>query len=567
MLGMRQCTLAFLVAVGALTMTACSRDAGQAGGASGGAAGAVTCDRACLEGMADAYLAALARSDPAGLPLARDLRFAENNEVLTFPGGTWNTVTGLGAYRHHFADPQTGQVAVITVVEEGGTKIIYDLRLRIAEGAIREIEAMAVRDPAGARLYEEMGAPLPIFMESVPPAERVSRDDLVAVANQYLSGMVRNDPRGDYSFFADDCDRLEHARRTTNMAPEKYGHSDDTAFVTMSCREQFETGFLGFVTRIRDRRFVVDEERQTVFGMAFLDHDGTVRRIQMSTGNVFVVPPYFSVPRTLMVGEAWRVEKGRLRQIEMTLSEFPYGTRPAFETGDTWLERGAAAGDRQASAPCDRACLRRTIDGLLQAFTAHAPERVTLSPAVRFTENGQELSLGDGLWGTLTAVGRGGTYLVNPETGDAAFYGSIVEHDTPGTLALRLKAAGAVAGGGQLPVGRAVSSAGLITEIEAVIVRQETGGERGGTLTLFAPQLPDGFDGGTVRERRTLVRDDARNLSLSVMLRDVPEPPAGVSTGPFSVLTAIVHRHPGGIDGTLRSASRAVPFGMASGWE
>ncbi|HWT31457.1 MAG TPA: hypothetical protein VN240_10590, partial [Propylenella sp.] len=45
-----------------------------------GAAGARAqeCDRACLEGAADGYLAAMLAKDVSRLPLARDVRFAEN---------------------------------------------------------------------------------------------------------------------------------------------------------------------------------------------------------------------------------------------------------------------------------------------------------------------------------------------------------------------------------------------------------------------------------------------------------------------------------------------------------
>ncbi len=70
---------------------------------------------------------------------------------------------------------------------------------------------MIIRDPGGAARYEKMGQPLPIFQQTVPPENRTSRADMIAAANQYFSGMQNNDPKGDYSFFADDCNRLEHA--------------------------------------------------------------------------------------------------------------------------------------------------------------------------------------------------------------------------------------------------------------------------------------------------------------------------------------------------------------------
>lgn len=584
-------TIGLMVAVGA-----CSDRSARAPAATG-----APCDRACLEGFIDRYLTALAARDPSSLPLTDDVTFVENNQILRVGDGTWRTVTGLGTYRHYFADPEAGQVAVIAGIEERGSKAIYDLRLAIEDHRIAEIEALVVRDPNGARLYEELGAPLPIFVESVPPDRRVPRSELVRVSDLYFSGMERNRPDGDYSFFADNCDRLEHARRTTNMPAQTYGHSDDTVFVTLSCRQQFETGFLGFVTRIRDRRYaVIDEERQSVFAFAFLDHDGTVRAIPLSNGSVFTVPPYFSVPRTLQVGEAWRIENGKLRQIEMTLSEFPYGTRPRFDTGDTWLESGAAAA-HSASAiddPCDRRCLKGAMDRFLRALEAKDPALLELSADVRYTENGQRLNPGDGLWGTVTAVDRGGAYALDPATGQAGYYGAITEHDTKGILVARLRV-----------VDRRVA------EIEAVAVRRETAGERGGTLTLFAPRLPSapdpdglaarvralveplrpsdrvpaaemivaahGAPGGAARLRdaRPLVVDEEAGLVLDLGFFDVagttdsadipgigPVSLPEASTGPFTVMIASLHTVRQGNAAGVESVARSVPYGMTSAW-
>ncbi len=145
--------------------------------------------------------------------------------------------------------------------------------------------------------------------------------------------MVRNDGRGDYTFFHPDCDRLEHGLRTTNLPTrEAYGHSQDTDFRSLDCRRQFGMGFLGFVTDIRDRRFLVlDEERQVVLAMVYLDHDGSVRELPLSTGNTFVLPPYFNVPRGLTVVEGFKLRDGMIHRIEMTLIETPYGNAPPWE--------------------------------------------------------------------------------------------------------------------------------------------------------------------------------------------------------------------------------------------
>ena len=48
-----------------------------------GAGIAPACDRACMTGHVDRYLAALVRHDPSGLPLNRDVKFTENTARLT----------------------------------------------------------------------------------------------------------------------------------------------------------------------------------------------------------------------------------------------------------------------------------------------------------------------------------------------------------------------------------------------------------------------------------------------------------------------------------------------------
>src|SRR5688500_15259277 len=46
----------------------------------------VTCDRACLEGLEDQYLAALVAHAPKRLPLSADVRYTENDQLM--PIGT-----------------------------------------------------------------------------------------------------------------------------------------------------------------------------------------------------------------------------------------------------------------------------------------------------------------------------------------------------------------------------------------------------------------------------------------------------------------------------------------------
>ena len=54
------------------------------------------CDKACLEGFVDRYLAALVAKTPGQLPWASHVRFSENNVMLLVGDGLWGTITGRG---------------------------------------------------------------------------------------------------------------------------------------------------------------------------------------------------------------------------------------------------------------------------------------------------------------------------------------------------------------------------------------------------------------------------------------------------------------------------------------
>lgn len=92
----------------------------------------------------------------------------------------------------------------------------------------------------------------------------------------------------------------------------------------------------------------------------------------------------------------------------------------------------------QAPAPCDRGCLSGLLDRYLDTLVAREPSRLPLAPTVTFTENGQRLELGDGLW--HTATGRGGYRLdiADVEAGQAVLMGTIREAGVPAILVVRL---------------------------------------------------------------------------------------------------------------------------------
>jgi hypothetical protein len=190
---------------------------------------------------------------------------------------------------------------------------------------------------AAARV-EKLGTPNHLFLEAIPEAQRMSRADLIKTANMYFSGMQQNDGKGNYPF-TDDCNRIENGMQTTN-APLKEGQTrPDPATASnysavWSCKEQFQSGLLHFVTRIRDRRYVaVDQERGLVFSFAFFDHSaGKTRHFETPDGRAIVAGP--SQPWTWEIAEMFRVENGKLRQIEAVLQRSPYGMTSGWSSWD-----------------------------------------------------------------------------------------------------------------------------------------------------------------------------------------------------------------------------------------
>src|ERR1700733_8989020 len=190
-----------LSAVFAAIASACAARAGAA-------PPAASCDRACLEGVVNNYLAALAARDPSKVPFVADVKFTENTAKLKIGEGFWQTANGIGTFKLYFAEPETGEVGFIGTMREWDNPVIFCLRLKVGAGQIQEVEDFVVRDADAAKKLEAR-SPNPLFLKAVPAAERESREELVKTANMYFSGLQNNDGKGVYPF-ADDCNRVEN---------------------------------------------------------------------------------------------------------------------------------------------------------------------------------------------------------------------------------------------------------------------------------------------------------------------------------------------------------------------
>src|SRR5579862_10063031 len=283
------------------------------------------CDRACLNSYADQVLAAFVAHDPSTLPLARQVKYTENGQQLELGNGLWGTASGIGDYKIYADDPQAGEVMFMGTMLENGAPIVINLRLKIEIRRITEIESTIARKEAGSLARpENLVQPNPLFAETVPPAERRSRQNMIAIANSYFSAIEKG--HASYVPFDKDCNRIESGVQTTNNAALS---SAPDSVLGMGCADQIKTRNFQPDTLIRDRRFaVIDEERGLVFVLGFFDHDAQLRSYTMANGKA--VKQTRTGPWTWEIGEMFKIQDGKIMRVEAIVNTGIYGMKSGW---------------------------------------------------------------------------------------------------------------------------------------------------------------------------------------------------------------------------------------------
>ncbi len=293
----------------------------------------LNCNGACLDNVVDQYLSALTAHDPKRLPLSEDLKYTENDQLMAIGDGFWKTVEGPGNYRHTFADPEFGQIVFMGTMREAGTALLMTARLRIEHGRMTEIETVTYRQGNGgttgnADLDKPGYKPEDMWFKSIPPAQRLSRQEMISVADAYFSGLQKNDGKGVNGTgtypFTPDCHRIENGAPTTNVPRPPNEPPDAINGFAMDCRlGQFKLGYYFVVQRIHLRRYpVVDAERGVVWSHAVFDQ-GTLNSGTLSDGRKYSFKG-FNRPGSLLVTEAFLIENGKIRRVEMIGPSVPY---------------------------------------------------------------------------------------------------------------------------------------------------------------------------------------------------------------------------------------------------
>ena len=157
---------------------------------------------------------------------------------------------------------------------------------------------------------------------SVPCAERLSRAELVRIANAYFSGIERNDGKGDYPLarrLRAARERPRARRRPRAREPARQGPAERRRRSAASSNSA--AGVFFYVTRIRDRRFVlVDPERGLAFAFAFFDNAGGDSRFgTLPDGRSVESGP--KIPWTWAIAEVFKIERGLIGPVESVLHQ------------------------------------------------------------------------------------------------------------------------------------------------------------------------------------------------------------------------------------------------------
>jgi hypothetical protein len=392
------------------------------------ASAAENCDRACLISLMDQYLSAVVKHNPSGVPFAKTVKFVENITPTPLGKGLWETITGGPTdFKIYVADPVAGQIGFMGVIQDKEKPALLGARLKVVNGKISEIDHMV--SPISGPVPEGLKKPRPGLVTQLAPAERVSRAQMLKVANGYYEAIEQSD--GNETQFADECQRHENGITSANNqdplpkdAPA-VAPGSTAAFGRMKCGEQLSTGIMGYITKINQRRlFAVDQEMGLVMAFSVFNHDGEPNPLKIK--NVPGVTESkndwgkFTVPAC----HIYKIKKGKIYEIEaMAIVGVPY------QANDGWS--------------CDRKCLADIMDSYLAALPKHNPTGVPLASNVTLVENTKPTPIGKGLWETTTngpsAAHKFKIVVADPDTGEVGFMG-VIETQYKHTLAaIRLK--------------------------------------------------------------------------------------------------------------------------------
>lgn len=286
------------------------------------------CNRACLKNTVDKYLAALVAHDPSQVSLAPNVKFVENTVPMHPGDGLWKTASAVPAtFKIYVPDPVSEEVGFLGVMQENDKPIELALRLKVRNGKIIEAEHLIARNLM-PRSLANLKTPRPGLLATVPPDQRVARDQMLKIGASYYEALVTADAND--APFADDCVRRENGMQTTNNPPPaKPGFGTIGA---LGCAPQLHTHTFDYIKRIEPRRVeIADPETGLVFGLSQFRQpmDEKVVKI-VGVPGVDHVDMNFK-PFDLPAAHIFKIRGGKIHEIEAMGFTMPYNSKTGWE--------------------------------------------------------------------------------------------------------------------------------------------------------------------------------------------------------------------------------------------
>ncbi len=279
-----------------------------------GSAKAAACGKASLENAGAAYRTAYLAHNPKLAPFGPKVRFTENNVEMHLPDGTWDTVTREVGPALTISDPLTCNVGIYTSIMQRDVPGFLVIRLKISNGKITEVEHVI----STKRNLSSPPTPIgpvegfehdPDLARPVDPADRMSRAELIRMANAYFETLENNTGqlRGGVRFSAD-ASRSENGMQFPEI------------------EKGLRSGRYHFNERVRDRDFfLVDEARGIVMARGYIDHKGVLDDYTLTDGSP--QKSVFQEPQTWGLLEMFKIKHGEITGVEAVFVQTPYYTR------------------------------------------------------------------------------------------------------------------------------------------------------------------------------------------------------------------------------------------------
>jgi hypothetical protein len=215
-------------------------------------------------------------------------------------------------------------VGAYAVIQENGSGALLALRLKVEKHKITEIETLVARKPTTSILNtDNLKEPRPIFLETIPPEDRPSREEMVSMVSKYFDGIEQGN--GDIVPFDPDCIRIENGIQTCPG-------SASSPLGALSCGAQLSTKIFTYIQSVNPRRFpIVDRERGLVLAVVRFNHPATQQTVEVPGRGKMTMGRYSTWPNSTEIAELFKIKNRKIKEITAVIVTAAYKAPMGWE--------------------------------------------------------------------------------------------------------------------------------------------------------------------------------------------------------------------------------------------